>query len=43
MLLTLDDFEPAARRRLPRPLFGYISGAAETGAARQDNRNALDA
>ncbi|PJE26867.1 L-lactate dehydrogenase (cytochrome) [Pseudooceanicola antarcticus] len=43
MLLTLDDFEPAARRRLPRPLFGYVSGAAETGAARQDNRAALDA
>ncbi|MCA1334971.1 alpha-hydroxy acid oxidase [Pseudooceanicola marinus] len=43
MLLTLDDFEPAAHRRLPRPLFGYVSGAAETGAARQDNRDALDA
>jgi len=43
MLLTLDDFEPAARRRLPRPLFGYVAGAAETGAARQDNRDALDA
>ena len=43
MLLTLDDFEPAARRRLPRPLFGYVSGAVETGAARQDNRGALDA
>ncbi|MAZ15040.1 MAG: alpha-hydroxy-acid oxidizing enzyme [Ahrensia sp.] len=43
MLLPLDDFEPAARRRLPRPLFGYVSGAAETGAARQDNRDALDA
>jgi len=43
MLLTLDDFEPAARHRLPRPLFGYVSGAAETGAARQDNRDALDA
>jgi len=43
MLLTLDDFEPAARLRLPRPLFGYVSGASETGAARQDNRDALDA
>jgi len=43
MLLTLDDFEPAARRRLPRPLFGYVAGAAETGAARRDNRDALDA
>ena len=26
-----------------RPLFGYVSGAAETGAARQGNRDALDA
>ncbi|CUH82224.1 alpha-hydroxy acid oxidase [Tropicibacter naphthalenivorans] len=43
MLLTLDDFEPAARKHLPRPLFGYVAGAAETGAARQDNRDALDA
>lgn len=43
MLLTLDDFEPRACRRLPRPLYAYVSGAAETGAARQDNRDALDA
>lgn len=43
MLLTLDDFEPAARRRLPRPLFGYVSGAAETGAARLENRDAVNA
>lgn len=43
MLLTLDDFEPAARLRLPRPLFGYVSGASETGAALQDNHDALDA
>lgn len=38
MLLTLDDFEAAARRRLPRPLFGYVAGAAETSAAFRDNR-----
>ena len=25
MILNLDDFEIAARRRLPRPLFGYIA------------------
>ncbi|SDG48195.1 FMN-dependent dehydrogenase [Celeribacter baekdonensis] len=43
MLLTLNDFEHAARRHLPRPLFGYIAGAAETGAAEADNRAALDA
>lgn len=31
--LSLDDFEPAARRRLPRMIYGYVSGAVETGAA----------
>lgn len=39
--LCLDDFEAAARRRLPRPLFGYVSGAAERGASRDDNRRAF--
>ena len=43
MFLALDDFEPAARRRLPRPLFGYVAGAAESGSAARDNRAALDA
>jgi len=28
-ILSLNDFEPAARRRLPRPLFGYVSGGVE--------------
>ncbi|MFY3232860.1 alpha-hydroxy-acid oxidizing protein, partial [Achromobacter xylosoxidans] len=28
-MLSLDDFEAAARRRLPRPIFGYVAGAAE--------------
>ena len=32
--LALDDFEPAARRRIPKFLYGYISGGAETDAAR---------
>jgi L-lactate dehydrogenase (cytochrome) len=36
-ILALDDFEPAARRKLPRPLFGYVAGAAETNAAFRDN------
>ncbi|WP_245906347.1 alpha-hydroxy acid oxidase [Teichococcus aestuarii] len=40
-ILALDDFEPAARRKLPRPLFGYIAGAAETNAAYRDNRDAF--
>ena len=40
--LSLDDFETAARRRLPKLLYGYISGAAETDAALRDNRRAFD-
>lgn len=32
-VLCLDDFEIAARKHLPRPLFGYIAGAAETNAS----------
>ncbi|QGY05363.1 alpha-hydroxy-acid oxidizing protein [Methylobacterium mesophilicum SR1.6/6] len=39
--LALADYEAAARRRLPRPVFGYIAGAAETNAALDDNRQAL--
>jgi L-lactate dehydrogenase (cytochrome) len=39
--LCLDDFEPAARARLPRPLFGYVSGATETNASLRDNRCAF--
>jgi L-lactate dehydrogenase (cytochrome) len=40
--LTLDDFEATARRRLPKMLYGYISGAAETDAALRDNRRAFE-
>jgi L-lactate dehydrogenase (cytochrome) len=40
--LCLDDFEPAARRLLPKFLYGYVSGGAETDAALRDNRKALD-
>jgi L-lactate dehydrogenase (cytochrome) len=32
-MLALDDFERAAKSHLPRMLYGYISGAVETGAA----------
>ncbi len=41
-ILALDDFEQAARRHLPRPIFGYVAGNAETGASQRDNRLALD-
>ena len=40
--LCLDDFEPAARRILPKFLYGYVSGGAESDAAVRDNRKALD-
>ena len=40
--LNLDDFEPAARRRLPKFLYGYVSGGTETDAAARDNRRAFD-
>jgi len=35
-ILALDDFEEPARRYLPRPMFGYVSGGAET---KQHRRN----
>ncbi|WP_157421789.1 alpha-hydroxy acid oxidase [Acidovorax sp. Root219] len=41
-LLSLGDFEAAARRVLPRPIFGYIAGAAEDNHALADNRQAFD-
>lgn len=40
--LSLDDFETVARRRLPKMLYGFISGAAETEAALHDNRRAFE-
>jgi L-lactate dehydrogenase (cytochrome) len=40
--LALDDFEKTARRRLPKFLYGYISGGAETDAAVADNRRAFE-
>jgi L-lactate dehydrogenase (cytochrome) len=40
--LSLDDFEHAARRRLPRMIHGFISGAAETNSALRNNRASFD-
>lgn len=37
-IFALEDLEPAARRKLPRPIFGYVAGAAETNASLHDNR-----
>ena len=41
-LLSLDDFERAASRHLPRPIFAYVSGGAEDNVALRDNRAAFD-
>jgi L-lactate dehydrogenase (cytochrome) len=40
-VLSLEDLEPAARRHLPRFLFGFISGGVETNGAREGNRAAF--
>ena len=40
-ILCLDDFEAPARRFLPRPIFGYISGGVETNASLDGNRAAF--
>jgi L-lactate dehydrogenase (cytochrome) len=40
-ILSLEDLEEPARRFLPRPIFGYISGAVETNASLAGNRAAF--
>ena len=41
-ILSLNDFERAARRHLPRPLFGYVTSVAEDGITSQSSREAFD-
>ncbi|MBK7261908.1 MAG: alpha-hydroxy-acid oxidizing protein [Rubrivivax sp.] len=41
-IYALDDLEPAARRHLPRPVFAYVSGAAEDRVTLRENRVAFD-
>lgn len=41
-MLNLQDFEREAMKRLPRPIFGYIAGAAEDNHSLRDNRQAFD-
>ena len=41
-ILSLDDFERAARRHLPRPVFAYVSGAVEDNVSFRDNRAAFE-
>ena len=40
-VLNLDGFEAAVRRRLPRAVYGYVSGGAESGIAYRNNREAF--
>jgi L-lactate dehydrogenase (cytochrome) len=42
MILSLDDFEEAARRHLPKPIFAYISGAVERNHSLRANRTAFE-
>lgn len=41
-ILSLEDFEAAARRILPRPIFGYVAGGVETDASLRANRAVWD-
>jgi L-lactate dehydrogenase (cytochrome) len=41
-ILALDDFEDAARRVIPRPIFGYVMGGVETNASLRGNRAVWD-
>jgi L-lactate dehydrogenase (cytochrome) len=40
-ILSLHDFEAAARARLPRPIFGYVAGAVEDNQSERANRSAF--
>lgn len=40
--LNLNDFERAARIRLPRPIYSYIASAAEDGRSLRMNREAFE-
>jgi len=39
--LSLDDFEPSARRLLPKPLFAYVQGGVEDNQTLRANRSAF--
>lgn len=41
-IFSLEDLEPAARRLLPPPIFGYVAGAAETNSSLADNRQVFE-
>jgi L-lactate dehydrogenase (cytochrome) len=41
-MLALDDFVEAARWYMPRPIYGFVTGGAETNAALRENRAQWD-
>lgn len=41
-ILALEDLEAAARRYIPRPIFGYVSGGVETNTSLRGNRSVFD-
>ena len=41
-LLALEDFIEAARKILPRPIYGYVTGGVETNASLRGNRAVFD-
>src|SRR5688572_10856857 len=41
-VLSLGDFESLARKRLPKALFGYVSGACEENHSFRANRESFD-
>jgi L-lactate dehydrogenase (cytochrome) len=40
-ILSLNDFEAAAKRYLPRPIFGYVAGASEDNVSFTASREAF--
>lgn len=40
-VLSLEDLESLARRRLPGPLFGYVQGGSETNSSLESNRTSF--
>ncbi|GGK00947.1 alpha-hydroxy acid oxidase [Pseudomonas matsuisoli] len=41
-ILNLHDLDRAAKRHLPRPIYGYIANSAEDGHTARANRSAFD-
>lgn len=42
LMLALEDFEEPARRYIPRPIYGYVSGGVERNVTLNWNRSAFD-